>query len=45
MRQQLRSQLASLPPGVTGLAAAVPPPVRISAGVTQLAAEVDHRFG
>ncbi|WP_202114391.1 nicotinate phosphoribosyltransferase [Massilia cellulosiltytica] len=45
MRQQLRSQLASLPPRVRMLTAAVSPPVRISAGVTQLAAEVDHRFG
>jgi len=45
MRQQLRSQLASLPPRVRALTAAVQPPVRISAGVTRLAAVVDHQFG
>jgi nicotinate phosphoribosyltransferase len=45
MRQELRGQLASLRPGARALIAAVQPPVRISAGVTQLAAEVDHRFG
>jgi nicotinate phosphoribosyltransferase len=45
VRQQLRGQLASLPPPARALTAAVAPPVRVSAGVTRLAAIVDHQTG
>lgn len=43
MRQELRTGLASLPPGLLGLAHAEPPPVRISSGVRELAQQVDLR--
>lgn len=45
MRQELRSQLASLPPPLKALDAAAPPPVHISPALTQLATEVDFRTG
>lgn len=45
MRQELRSQLASLPAGLTALAEAAPPPVRISRGLAQLTTVVDFQSG
>lgn len=45
MRQTLRGQLASLPPGLRALEPGTPPPVLVSAGLTQLTAVVDYQFG
>lgn len=45
MRQELRSQLASLPAGIKTLEEAAPPPVRISPGLTQLTTMVDFQLG
>ncbi|ALK97331.1 nicotinate phosphoribosyltransferase [Massilia sp. WF1] len=44
MRQTLRSELASLPPRLTSLEAAAPPPAVLSPGITQLVALVDFQF-
>jgi nicotinate phosphoribosyltransferase len=45
MRQELRSQLAALPPGLRMLEPGIQPPVRVSPDVTQLTAVVDYQFG
>lgn len=45
MRQELRTQLASLPAGLLGLGPASPPPVLISRELKELVAHVDRHVG
>jgi nicotinate phosphoribosyltransferase len=45
MRETLREQLASLPPGLRALEPGTQPPVLVSPGIAQLTAVVDYQLG